>query len=147
MNKTERSALACRLVHVRNPWGAGREWQGRFSDGDAAWDEVSGALESTGFERLPGPPKEPKIMDLVLPILSIWDIYYRAIILGSFGGPGAYHPIPRKPERRQQPPPNWPRPWHEVSVKDKEHLDADRPMGKKILGGSDEVQIQRRWDD
>ncbi|CAE7460886.1 CAPN2 [Symbiodinium natans] len=30
-----------RLVHVRNPWGSGKEWQGRFSDGDAAWSEVS----------------------------------------------------------------------------------------------------------
>eukprot|EP00439_Symbiodinium_sp_Y106_P029666 s4836_g3.t1 len=29
------------LVHIRNPWGSGREWNGRFSDGDAAWKEVA----------------------------------------------------------------------------------------------------------
>ncbi|CAE7506301.1 Capn9 [Symbiodinium sp. CCMP2456] len=30
-----------KLVHIRNPWGSGREWKGRFSDGDAAWKEVT----------------------------------------------------------------------------------------------------------
>ena len=25
---------------MRNPWGEGREWKGRFSDGDAAWAEA-----------------------------------------------------------------------------------------------------------
>lgn len=30
-----------KLVHIRNPWGRGREWKGRFSDGDAAWKEVA----------------------------------------------------------------------------------------------------------
>ena len=36
----EAHAFEPRLVHVRNPWGSGKEWQGRFSDGDAAWSEV-----------------------------------------------------------------------------------------------------------
>ena len=35
---------------------------------------------------LPGPPKWPKMMNPMLPILSI--LGYWAIILGTFGGPG-----------------------------------------------------------
>ena len=37
---------------------------------------------------LPGPPKEPKIMDPILPVLSI--LGYWSIILGSVGGPGRH---------------------------------------------------------
>ena len=32
-----------RIVQVRNPWGAGKEWDGELSDADPAWEEVSDA--------------------------------------------------------------------------------------------------------
>ncbi|CAJ1433777.1 unnamed protein product [Effrenium voratum] len=33
-----------KMVHIRNPWGAGIEWKGKFSDGDSAWDSVHEAV-------------------------------------------------------------------------------------------------------
>jgi hypothetical protein len=36
-----------RLIHVRNPWGKGEEWTGRFSDNDAeSWSTVGAAVQA-----------------------------------------------------------------------------------------------------
>ena len=58
----------------------------RSADRDANAVGFLGALYT--FRNSRSPAKMAKIMDPVLPILSILE--YRAIILGSFGGPGMY---------------------------------------------------------
>jgi hypothetical protein len=38
------------LIHVRNPWGVGKEWTGAWSDGDERWDrfpEIKARLQPT----------------------------------------------------------------------------------------------------
>jgi len=34
-----------RIVHIRNPWGAGLEWDGKWSDEDPGWSKVSKATQ------------------------------------------------------------------------------------------------------
>lgn len=55
---TTKEVGALRFVKVRNPWGAGGDWQGDWSDESAKWDEhpeVEQAMkedEAIGFDRL-----------------------------------------------------------------------------------------------
>ena len=65
--------------------------------GPLVFGGFSGQILSCGLVSLPMPSEGheyldlqslAKIMDPILPILSIWG--YSAIILGSFGGPGTY---------------------------------------------------------